>query len=389
MSDISIKEMKKIVYDVVLEELSNSDLKFNIFPITFVEYYNDYIFKGKFSLIRKFSYSLIPIVNRNASGFNDLGGNAVIFLNRVNKVKKVENKIFRLLNICYHELRHSEQQMFDVNSYDKFMNDIEEFIQQFNSNDYRLLHDKYSYEIGANLYCVNKSSEYLKKKYPDLYEKEKEDIIKLQKEYYLDYATYDASDVFDRFLKTIRFKDFRYGVNGDINPILGIFLDEDNNFRRFDRIVNNKKFNSVDKRIVAAIFSSDTFLNEVDLDLLTLNELNILYDSLSYMDTIYKNQVKIINDYELNDEDINKEKCFLEKVKRFEHGMIKKVFSKMSSVRSDEERLGHIFNVSVYKDNIDELIKNRKSRGVLTFNLFVVLFGLILFFVICFLYILN
>ena len=311
---LSILDMKKIVYDVVNEELDGSDLDFNIFPVTFIEYYSDYVFGKKFSLINQLTYSLIPITNNNINGFNDLNGNAVIFLNRVNKIEKIEGKLFRLLNICYHELRHSKQQEFDKNSYDRFLIDIEKFIRRFDPKDYSTSHDKYSYEIGANLYCVDKSKKYLKSKYPDLYEKEKDEIDEIEKQYYLDYATYDASDVFDRFLRLIRYKGFVHGSNGDINPILEIFLDADNNFRKFSEIINNKNFNSVDKRIIAAVFSSDVFLEELDINALSMNELKILYDSLEYMDTIYKNQAKIISDNNLNDKnDIGKLKQFLRK----------------------------------------------------------------------------
>ena len=360
---LSISDMKKIVYDVVNEELGKSDLDFSVFPVTFIEYYSDYVFKKKFSLINQILYSLIPVIDDTINGFNDLNGNSVIFLDKVNRIEKIEDQVFKLLTVCYHEIRHTEQQKFDKNSYDRFLMDIEKFIRMYNNEDYVNSHDKYSYEIGANLYCINKSKEYLKRKYPSLYEKEEKKIKDLEKRYYLDYATYDASDVFNMFLRTIRYNNFRYSSNGGINPILGIFLDGKNNFKKFREIISNKNFNSIDKRIVSAIFSSDIFLKEVDIDALSISELNILYDSLEYMDTIYKNQAKIIGDNGLSNEKYFKLwRFFLEKIKKFDYNVLEKVFSGFFVVRNDYDRLEHVNNVSLYKNNVHKLIKTKQNN---------------------------
>lgn len=172
---LSMEDMKKISHEII-EELGQPSIELNVFPLTFVEYYNDYVFNKKYNLIKMASYSTIPLI---ADGFNDSKGNIVIFLNRINKIEKIEHKIFRLAQICYHEARHSMQQKFDNYSYDGFLRDIDHFLKT--NIDYTLEHNKYSFEIGANLYAVRKAKEYLKTRYPDLYKKHKDEIEKLEK----------------------------------------------------------------------------------------------------------------------------------------------------------------------------------------------------------------
>ena len=52
---LSIREMKEITNKIILEEEERTGIKLQVFPLTFIEYYNDFIFKGKFNLIKKVS----------------------------------------------------------------------------------------------------------------------------------------------------------------------------------------------------------------------------------------------------------------------------------------------------------------------------------------------
>ena len=69
----------------------------------------------------------------------------------------MENKIFRLAFVCYHEARHVEQKEFDVYNFETFI----DIIDKVNVLDYGLSHDSYSFEIGANLYSIRKTKEYM------------------------------------------------------------------------------------------------------------------------------------------------------------------------------------------------------------------------------------
>lgn len=68
LEDLSLNEMKKISHQIIESEEKKYNISIKVFPLTFIEYYNDYIFKKKFSLTKKFALSLTPII---AGGFND------------------------------------------------------------------------------------------------------------------------------------------------------------------------------------------------------------------------------------------------------------------------------------------------------------------------------
>ena len=54
-NSLSFAEMKKIANEIFLEEEKRTGIKLKVYPLTFIEYYNDFIFKGKFNLIKKVS----------------------------------------------------------------------------------------------------------------------------------------------------------------------------------------------------------------------------------------------------------------------------------------------------------------------------------------------
>ena len=298
-SKIDVLELKKVAYEIVREEEERTGIKLKMYPVTFIEYYSDYIFKGKFNLIKKGIYSVYPIMYSRVLGFNDLHGDTVIFLNRIGKIKKDYNSLFWVAYMCYHEFRHSEQRTFERDSYASFLYDIESFIimyDSFGAENYYLEHDKYSFEIGASIYGVNKAKEFLKMKRPDLYEKEKENISEIMKRVSINYYTYDASLVFDKFLETyLNFcksnnKNYKSHNLFSINPILRIFFDENFEYKKMSEIVNDYEFMDLDIRIGAAIFSSKSFLKNIEFQNLGNKEFLILYDNLKFLKSIYNNQ---------------------------------------------------------------------------------------------------
>lgn len=49
-ANLSVKELKRLANEIVNEESRKYNLNVNAFPVTFIEYYTDYIFDDKFSL---------------------------------------------------------------------------------------------------------------------------------------------------------------------------------------------------------------------------------------------------------------------------------------------------------------------------------------------------
>ena len=375
---LSIEEMKRISHEIIEKELKQFGIELNVFPLTFVEYYNDYVFNKKNSLIKMASYSTVPLI---AGGFNDLKGNTVIFLNRINKIEKIEQKIFKLVQVCYHEARHSVQQKFDNYSYDGFLRDIDHFLKI--KIDYILEHDKYSFEIDANLYGVKRTKEYLKNRYPNLYEKHKDEIEKLEKRYQFDYMTYDASDTVERAIKMLRITDkvrnnkiIKRKSLHEISPVLDIFLNEDASFKNFSEIVQNDRFKRLDKRIVYAILSSKSFLEQIDVNQLLQRELEIINESLQYTSALYKKQIKLI-EQSLNEKNITSleylksQKSLIEKIHIIDEHYTRKLLDNLNFMRSSKKKRKHMESIPTYLEESQRII--RKSKGYLSITMFYII----------------
>lgn len=375
---LSIEEMKKIAHEICEEEKRQYNIEDNIFPITLIEYYNDYVFSQKSKLTEKITASLLPI---RTSGFNDLkGNNIVIFLKLTNKIKKIEGKVFRLAEVCYHEMWHSVQKQFDKYSYEGFLRDIDDIFKRDSNNDYLTEHSKYSFEIGANLYGISKAKEYMKNKYPSLYEKEKDMIENKLKEYYFDYMTYDASDNIERTIQLLKNKLRSHNTKriesmDKLSPVLEIFLNSDMNYKKISEIMGHEKFKGLDKRIVYAFLSSKTFLESLNTEELTNEELSLLSEALQYTNTVYQNQMQLLTqekNIKLN-EFLKLEKSIIKKLSIIDAYYTKKIKHKLNFKRSDKKSEQHRKSISTYLEETNRLIKKRTSRGYLAINIFYVI----------------
>lgn len=380
--NLSVEEMKKIAHQIIEEEARQSNTKINIiFPLTIIEYYNEYVFKQKCKLTSIPSLLARPII---AGGFNDnLTGNIIIFLDRSNRVEKTEQRIFKLALICYHEARHSMQHNFDKYSYDGFLRDLDSYIYSANSLDYRLAHDKYSFEIGANIYGITKAKEFLQKNYPDLYEKEREEIEQLEKKYYFDYMTYDVSDTIDRTIKTLKAKNKSSNEQKNdnidqISPVLQMFLNEDTSFKRISEIMQNDKFKTIDKRIIYAFLTSRSFLESVNMEKLTDEELALLRESLQYTNTVYQNQQRTIEQFRKQGlitlkEYLTSQKSLLNKFSFTHRYLSSQIMNKFNNTfnfeRNEILRQNHIDSIPDYLDEANQLERKRTSRGYMTINI--------------------
>lgn len=68
----------------------------------------------------------------------------------------------------------------------------------------------------------------------------------------------------------------------NIKPIFEIFFDGNVKFKNISEIINNEKFKNLDKKIIYAIFSSKSFLSNINISNLSEEELNIISESLAY-----------------------------------------------------------------------------------------------------------
>lgn len=337
---LKIQKIKNMVLEILSNEFGNDGINVNIIPATNLDYYRDYVFKKKKRNILDFIEPLYSL------GLYDENNNVIIiFLNKLEKIEKEEKMILDLLYYCYHELRHAMQNKVDIWSYQAFLESIEEIIRITCSVDYLLEHDNYSYEIGANIYGITRTKEYLKEKLPSFYDAVFDEIEKREQQIYINYMLYDASDVFDiamnEVIKKIEQENIFYFI-----PIFDIFLKDDGSFKRISEMIKDERFNNLDERIVAAILSSKTFLKKTNIGGLSLKELIVLRYALNYTNQIYCNQEKFIELIRNNG------------VNSLERKMIKEEI--LNPIRDINKKKEHIQSIPIYLKNINKLIRIKK-----------------------------
>lgn len=329
MKKLSTKEMKEVAYKIISNELEEyTNMEIYVSPVTNFEYYTNYIGKfikfytdnelylGKNKFLelikRPFNNTTIAYTQHFVYSEEDKKTGFINFICiLIDKIKKDKHSHIELLRACYHEARHSIQLNFDINSYACFLHYAEGVLINNNYTNYNKSHDNYSIEIGANLYGIFKTEDFLKNKYPDVYKLEKGYIKGLETSFKLDYMLYDAVGQMNKALELVNKKSLK--INDEI-PIFNIFMGDDNSFKSINDIIKNPNFEKIDKRIVYTVLSSDLFLNSIDIEKLSDIELTTLNEALQYTYTIYSNQYKFIWE-KFNNEEINF-KFFIESAKR-------------------------------------------------------------------------
>ena len=349
---LSAKEIKKIIKDITNSESKKYGIDIKLCPLSFVDIVNPSFVKGtKYTLLRRiddyiwyfrhngynkdgyatvFVDGIVDAKIRNnlkdlgelyaneirydlAQQYNRLLGRDTEYLRRIAERGNgylntydgaVAKGLFQVLKTCYHEIRHSIQLTFDRYSYERFLSDIENFFIKCNlGKDYKYNHDSYSFEIGANLYGTRMAKEYLMNNYPLIYEKDKEAIAAIEARYQNDYLIYNPSYAIDRVLPRIRVV-IAFGNNElvkhdfikNISPVLSIFLNEDGSFKRLSEVMNDERYQELDKRIVYAMFSSLSFLKEVKyISDLSFEEVQIIADAMDYTNELCMMQLKFYN----------------------------------------------------------------------------------------------
>ena len=136
------------------------------------------------------------------------------------------------------------------------------------------------------------------------YEKFKDKIDILEHFYQEDYKMYNASYTIDKVLPIIgvasAFGDneiVKHDFIKDTSPVLGIFLNGDGSFKRPSEVMNDDKYQELDKRIVYAMFSSLTFLKDLKhMDNLSPEEISIVNEAIDYTSELCRRQMVSLNE---------------------------------------------------------------------------------------------
>ena len=295
--NLEIKEMKQLAKQIIQEELKDKNIICDVFPLTFLEYYCDFLPHQKYHLMKSVSFATVPFSSTLAF-CQPKEKYIVIFLSKVNQLKKIEPKIFNLVFLCYHEVRHLEQDWVPIENFYGFLHEIEATIaKSYLAYDYYLNHDQYSYEIGANLYAVKKTEEYLKKNYPNIYLEHQLELQEKKERYEYDYFSYNPMDTFDRYVEVSRriYHEAMFSLNKNKsipkrNRVDEIFFTPDYQYKSLAEIRTNQAFCQLEKEIIYTILTSSTFLSSLDFDTLDKDDTELLYQALEYAYWFYHNQ---------------------------------------------------------------------------------------------------
>lgn len=323
---MKIKELKKLVNEIVSQEIDAYDLKVQICAVLSSEYYGVNTLRKKTPIDKLINLlDFYPINNF----YDEKNNKIVIFLDNYLEEITEEKQIFRIIFSCFHEARHVEQPYFSSFSYEFFLNFIDEVYMKKNF-DYNFIgHDSYSFEIGANLYSIRKTIDYLKKFFPKEFLKIKDELEMIEYKYYLEYLVYDAPSRFDFFVKYLeKYRnnkivkwDDKYGKFDDdliLISILKIFINDDGSFKKIREVLNNERFNKIDKRIIYTIYSSESILTQIDINSLDISELQLLLDALNYATDLDTKQIKWLDELykqelELYKYQVSQEKSLIQK----------------------------------------------------------------------------
>ena len=288
------KLFKNISCSIITKELKDNNLENNIYPIRYITYYKNVILKSKERFkdkIKEYFYS------KDALGAN-IFNYTFIFIDRFNMFNTLDEQILELVFTSYHEARHIIQHSFDEYSYDRFLNTIDRIYKGYiNSTDYNYFHDDYSFEIGANLYAINKTKQYLKEHYQDIYNRKIDELNEREDKYVKDYFVYSPLTRTKMVIDLVQREK-----KMDLIPIMKHFMNEDGTFKNLKEIMNDRDYGKIDKKIIYSIISLKEYLNTLDMKKLPENEKNLLIEALKFHKIITINSLENIEKYsdELN-----------------------------------------------------------------------------------------
>ena len=186
-----------------------------------------------------------------------------LIIKRLDKYKKL-----KLIHTAYHEVFHAIDNKRIDDFYQKDMNvssigfdyffsiieailwDIDEVSKRYNSN-----HDGFICEIQADLYGVEKAISNNRFHADDIYK-----LLLIKDNAEKEYKKYDTNFFINIFYK--RYKD-NWDKDERLNKRIFSMFYEEGDYKTLDEIVNHDEIKCVDARIVAAIITSDSFMESI------------------------------------------------------------------------------------------------------------------------------
>jgi len=313
MGDVMVDKRKKDIEElieklssIIEEEEKKNGIKLNICPITFVNFYNSLDFKNKFSIKRLCTWYDF----RKTGGFYSREeSKGYIFVDRMGNKEKSSfvRKLAINLFAIYHEIKHKIQHdnCDNVDS-DNIINIAEEVIKDYKNGDYDKRHDKYFFEIDADLYAISKTRDYFRENFKDNYSEVDEFLIKRESLANYNLNNIDYQDVFDKFYRICKKK---YLIIASVEGF-DVFFDIENNFKSVLSIMNNEKLELFDDRVICGILGSKSFIASIQNKYTELSVAEKIFMTEIFNKIIINEYKKINENYKFcNNKEISMKKC--------------------------------------------------------------------------------
>lgn len=178
-----------------------------------------------------------------------------------NRIKN--HDLLKKVFTTYHEIKHLLQKTKGKqNLYEMFCTDLCTLYVSKCPKDYDNHHDTFYHEIDANIYGIKKTEEFFKK-FPELYDENKDEIEKMKKDYQFDKNNFD----FDDFLSGMLKKPMKIAYTSKIDGI--------RHKSTFDFLLHNFIIPDIEysndpskKKLLYSIFSNPDYFNTLDFNYL-------------------------------------------------------------------------------------------------------------------------
>ena len=320
------KDIKKLVYKILREQIEKYNVDVEILPLTSLENITEIILtnlRNKPNNLEEFLTAIYSIkneisINNTTDAYYNYRSNKLKIL--IKNKHKLNEKHFtwRLIKNIYHEYKHAIVEKLIKKPYietkEALIFAIENLIEPTDEY-YITYHDDLYEEILANNYGIKKAEQYLKINKKELYESIKTTIELDKILHNIYYTNYDFQLILLKVNKDIKEKIHEINLypNDKELEIVRTLYNKDGKLKTLTELSNIDNWNILSSYAKYLIISSDAYLNEIDYDNISKEDIYFILDALSYVLTIelerpiynqkYREEIENIS-RNLNDKDL-------------------------------------------------------------------------------------
>lgn len=286
---------KKIVKKAIQEEINTTGIPVAIFPLTKTENIIHIITNeienkkndnsiNMLTLLRNIKQNLIESQNQ-VGDYDYIKDYIKILLSEIESISPTKMLyLWELLTTTYHEYNHkifwsNDQKEKNLENFTIILENLTyEMTDIYDKNH----HDDFKEEIIANVYSVEKASQFLKR-YPHIYEELKGYIENDRMKYQIQFINYDVEQFLNYMTKIIKKKANKQELFQSIYPykIVEILYNKDGTFKNLLTLSKDIEWTSLDKEVQHTVVASKAYQNELDYTNLSLDELIFIQESLT------------------------------------------------------------------------------------------------------------